>query len=75
MFHGIYLKTKPKNKWLLYSIAVSQEAANYDLGQALKQAQSEGNEQAEAAVKTFTDGFYVPEILNEIEGSKKPLFN
>jgi hypothetical protein len=75
MFHGIYLKSRPKNKWLLYSIAISQEAANYDVEQALKQAHAEGNEEAEAAVKTFGDGFYVPEILKEIEGSKKPLYN
>lgn len=75
MFHGIYLKTKPKNKWFLYSIVVSQEAANYDLNEALKQAHSEGNEEAEVACQTFGDGFYVPEILKEIDGTKKPLFN
>lgn len=75
MFHGIYLKSKPKNKWFLYSIAASQEAANYDLNEALKQAHSEGNEEAEVACQTFTNGFYVPEILNKIEGNIKPLFN
>ena len=75
MYHGIYLKSKPKNKWLLWSIAASQEAANYDLDEALKQAHAEGNEEAEVACKTYADGFYIPEILREIEGNQKPLFN
>jgi hypothetical protein len=45
MIYGIYLKSKPKNKWQLMSVATSQEVAVNDLKETLKQAHAEGNEQ------------------------------
>lgn len=74
MIHGIYLKNRPKSKWHLYSVAISAEAANYDLDLALKQAKSAGNENAQAAIRIFDSAFYIPELLTEIK-EQKPMFN
>lgn len=74
MIHGIYIKSRPKASWHLVSVAISSEAANYDLDKFLQQAKNEGNEQAEAAVQTFDSSFYIPEILHEIK-SQKILYN
>ncbi len=75
MFHGVYIKSRPQNKsWYLFSIAVSAEAATYDLTEAIKHAHAEGNDQAEAAVEVFETGFHIPETLSTIK-SKKPCYN
>ena len=74
MIHGIYLKSKPKNKWHLVSYAISAEAANLELEEIKKQAIEEGNEQAEVAVQIFDSAFWIPEYMNEIK-EQKPLFN
>ena len=74
MIHGIYLKSKPKNKWHLVSYAISAEAANLELEEIKKQAIQEGNEQAEVAVQFFDTAFWIPEYVDEIK-DRKPLFN
>lgn len=74
MIHGIYLKNRPKSKWHLYSVAISAEAANYDLDLALKQAKDAGHDNAEVAVRIFDSAFYIPELLTEIK-EQKPMFN
>lgn len=74
MIHGIYLKSKPKGKWYLVSVAVSSEAANQDISEALKQAQLEGNEQAEVTSQLFDSSFWIPESLAVIK-PQKPLYN
>ena len=74
MIHGIYLKTKPKNKWHLVSLAISAEAANVELETFKKQAVDDGNEQAEVAVQVFDSLFWIPEYMTEIK-EQKPSFN
>ena len=70
MIHGIYVKSRPKNKWHLVSVAISPEAAVYDVNEALKQAHLEGNDRAQAAVQTFDSAFYIPEFLSEVKTQK-----
>lgn len=74
MIHGIYLKTKPKNKWHLVSLAISAEAANLELETFKKQAVDDGNERAEVAVQVFDSLFWIPEYVTEIK-EQKPSFN
>jgi hypothetical protein len=74
MIHGIYLKSRPKGKWHLVSVAISPEAANREVDDVLKQAQVCGNDQAEAAMQIFESAFYIPEFLSEIK-TQKPMFN
>jgi hypothetical protein len=74
MIHGVYLKSRPKGKWHLITVAVSPEAATHDIDEILKQAHREGNEQAEAVVQVFDSNFYIPELLNEVK-PQKPMYN
>lgn len=73
MIHGIYVKSKPKGKWYLVSVAISAEVANNDVIVALNKAKQEGNDLAEASVHTFQSGFYIPESL--IEVNSKTMYN
>ena len=74
MIHGIYLKSKPKNKWHLVSYAISAEAANLELEEIKNKAIQEGNERAEVAVQVFDSLFWIPEYMTEIK-EQKPSFN
>lgn len=74
MIHGIYLKSKPKNKWHLVSLAISAEAANLELEDIKKQAIEDGNEQAEVGVQVFESSFWIPEYIAELK-DQKLLFN
>jgi hypothetical protein len=74
MIHGIYLKSKPKNKWHLVSYAISAEAAVHELEEIKQEAIQQGNEQAEVAVQIFESAFWIPEYMDEIK-DRKPLFN
>lgn len=72
--HGIYLKSRPKGKWHLVSVAVSPEAANLEIDEALKHARNQGNDNAEAAIQIFESSFHIPELLTEVK-TQKPLYN
>jgi hypothetical protein len=74
MIHGIYLKSKPKNKWHLVSQTVSAEMANMEVEAFKKQAIEEGNEQAEVAIQIFDSSFFIPEFLSELK-ERKVQFN
>lgn len=74
MIHGIYVRNKPKNKWHLFSVTMSQEIANNDLEEAKRKAKLEGHEQAEVAIKIFESAFHIPEFMSEIQ-NQKPMFN
>lgn len=74
MIHGIYIKSRPKAKWHLVSVAVSAEGALHDQVEMLKQSKLEGNDCAEAAIQLFDSEFHVPEFLNTIK-EQKLLFN
>lgn len=74
MIHGIYLKSRPKSKWHLISLAISQEAATHKLDEAKKQALLDGKEEAQVAIQIFDSEFWIPEYVDEIK-ERKPQFN
>jgi hypothetical protein len=74
MIHGIYLKSRPKNKWHLVSVAVSPEADIYEVDAVKKQAEADGNEAAQVAVQLFESSFWIPEYVDEIK-EHTPQFN
>ena len=73
MIHGIYLKTRPKNKWHLVSYSTSAEMANIESEKIKKQANEEGNERAEVAVQVYDSLFWIPEYISEIKEQKSSL--
>lgn len=73
MIHGIYVRTRPKNKWHLVSITLSPEDAQSHIDEALKQAQLEGNEHAEVVSQVFDSAFWIPHYLNEVKEQKSML--
>ena len=74
MIHGIYIKSRPKNKWHLVSIAISAEAASFEVNVWKKQAKLDGNDLAEVAIQIFDSAFYIPEFMTEIK-QQAPSFN
>lgn len=72
--HGVYLKTRPKGKWHLVSIAMSPELASIESDEVLKTALSQGNDQAQSAIQIYDSIFNVPELLSNIK-EQKLLFN
>lgn len=70
MYHGVYVKTRPKSKWLLFSVNASPEATAVNAEKALKQAKEDGYEKAEVAIKIYSDINYIPEMLNEIKNQE-----
>lgn len=74
MIHGIYVKSKPKNKWHLVSQTISAEMANKEVEAFKKLAIEEGNEQAEVAIQVFDSAFFIPQFLNELK-DRKPQYN
>ena len=74
MFHGIYLKSRPKSKWHLVAIAPSQEAAVSDMNSALQDAHALGLHEAEVAEQVFDSAFWIPHYLNDVK-ERKPMYN
>lgn len=74
MIHGIYVKSKPKSKWHLVSLATSAEAANHEVDSFREQALLEGNEEAKIGIQIFDSVFYIPEYMTEIK-DRKPQYN
>lgn len=74
MIHGIYVKSRPKAKWHLVSIAISPEAANFDVEQHQKQNKLAGRDDAQVGVQLFESTFHIPEYLDELK-EYKPLYN
>jgi len=70
MLLGIYLKSRPKNKWSLVSIATTSESAKVEMEDVLKQSQKEGNEKAEVNFQLFENANYIPHFLSEIKDQK-----
>jgi hypothetical protein len=66
MILGIYLKSKPKNKWHLVSVATSAEFANQEVSLFKQQANLNGYEEAEVAIQSFESSFWIPEYISEI---------
>ena len=75
MIHGIYIKTRPKSKWFLFSITQSAEVAVKELQVATQEARKGGNELGEAAIQVFDSSIFVPEILSKIKEQKALGFN
>ena len=74
VIHGIYLKSRPKGKWHLVSVAISSEAAEREIDETLKQAILQGNEKAECGAQIYDSAFHIPELLSELK-SHKILYN
>ena len=74
MIHGIYVKSRPKNKWHLFSIAISPEAANCEVDEAKRQSIIDGIENPQVAIQVFDSAFWIPEYIEDIK-DQKPLFN
>jgi len=74
MIHGVYLKTRPQDKWHLVSIATSPEVANIDSDEVLKNALSVGNDKAQVAIQSYESTFHIPELLSKLK-EQKLLFN
>lgn len=75
MIHGIYFRSKPKNKWSLFSVVASAEVANQELEVAMQEAQKGGNELGEAAIQIFDSPFFIPETLIQLKDRKFLGFN
>lgn len=74
IIHGIYLKTRVKGIWHLFSVATTAEAATTELDKVLKEERAKGNDEAEVACQTFESIFNIPELLREVK-NQKPLYN
>jgi len=74
MFHGIYVRNRPKDKWHLFSIAVTAEKAEADLDAALKQAKKEGHEHPDVGIQVFESTFYIPTFLKAVQ-RQTPIYN
>lgn len=70
VIHGIYLKSRPKGKWHLISVAISAEAAQLEIDETLKIALRQGNEKAEAGVQIYDCAFHIPELLSDLKDQK-----
>ncbi len=74
MIHGIYVRSRPKNKWQLFSVTVSAEVAMQEAQEAEQKEKLKGNDVFKVAIQSFDSGFHIPEYLSEIN-DQKPLFN
>ncbi len=74
MFHGVYVKSRPRGKWHLTSLTVSAEHATVDMHAIIRQAQLEDNGDIQVKIQSFDSGFHIPEILSEIK-EQKLLYN
>lgn len=74
MIHGIYVKSTPKSKWHLVSVAISPEAANQEVDECKKQAVQNGNDTLQVGIQIFDTVFWIPEYVDEIK-DRQPLFN
>lgn len=70
MVHGIYIRTRPKNKWHLVSITLTPEAAKSGSESALESSKAQGNIEAESIIQTFESSFYIPETLSSTKDQK-----
>lgn len=70
MVHGVYVKSRPKARWHLFSVKLSAESALNDVNTVLQQAKLEGNDMAEAKIQVFETLFYIPESLQEVKDQK-----
>ncbi len=69
MFLGVYVRNKPKKRWLLMSIVYSAEVAYRDLEKYVDKAKLDGNDQAEGAIQSFESSFFIPHVITNIAAS------
>lgn len=70
MIYGIYVKSKPQNKWHRVAMTLSPEAANYEVDEQKKIAANGGFEEAQVGIQSFDSAFWIPEFLDEIKEQK-----
>ncbi len=74
MIFGIYIKSSPKKKWYLMSIATNAEEIAEEIEKLKEQALKEGNDQIQIGAHATESIFFIPEILEEIK-DQKLIFN
>lgn len=67
MFHGIYVKSRPKGKWYLVSVTMSAEVAVSNMNAIIDEAKLKENINVQAKIQSFESSFYFPEILSEVK--------
>ena len=67
MFYCVYVKSRPKSKWRLVSIATSSDAAAHDMEEALNKAYLSGFAEAKVAKQFFESPLWIPQYLTEIK--------
>ncbi len=70
MFHGIYIKTRPKGYWRLIKITLSPEMAACDVASILEQAKKEDNDKIQACYQIYNSSFHIPEWLKKVKECK-----
>lgn len=70
MILAVYTKNKPKDKWSLYSLAISMEIAKEHSKEALKHAKDMGYDEPEAIVQGYTSAFDIPKVLEKVKPEK-----
>lgn len=70
MILAVYKKNKPKDKWLLHSLAGTMEVAKKHSEQAMKEAKNIGYDNADAIVQGFESVNDIPKILEKIKPEK-----
>lgn len=75
MIHGIYMRTKPKFRWLLVSTTTSNEMAEKDLSDTLRIAKDKGYSEAEVCLQSYESSFFIPETLKDIKKESELLYN
>jgi len=70
MIYGIYVRTKPKNKWCLHSLKTSIDEANKDGIEAIEKAKEKGLDKAEFIVKQYFEMNHIPEFIDNLKNEK-----
>lgn len=70
MFHGVYIKSRPKGKWHLVSLSTSPETASQEMNAILAQAKKEDNLKIQACIQIYDSAFHIPEFLSTVKEQK-----
>jgi len=70
MILAVYTKNKPKDKWLLYSVAPSMELAKTHSKEAMRIAKIIGYENPDSVIQGYESPSSIPKILEKITPEK-----
>ena len=76
MIHAVYQRLNKKALWQLVSVSASAETVLRDKQQAMLKAKKAGQDDAEVAITTYDEIWWVPENTVEIKDrSESQLYN